>query len=126
MEETGIAKANSAAAEHYHRGTNQSGMRDFNERLVLKAPEVVARLKALGVTTVKADWTRYDPGITRALSAFGRSGVPFYVIYRRDPGAAAIQLPEILTTEIVLSALGQIDSAQQRGAPSIDPQPKTR
>ena len=36
MEETGILKTGTAAvAERYHRGTNQSGMRDYNERLVL-------------------------------------------------------------------------------------------
>ena len=38
MEETGIAQARLAAAvaeAAIHRGTNQSGMRDYNERLVL-------------------------------------------------------------------------------------------
>jgi hypothetical protein len=36
VEETGILKTGTAAvAERYHRGTNQSGMRDYNERLAL-------------------------------------------------------------------------------------------
>ena len=61
MEETGIVKAGTpAAAEHYHRGTNQSGMRDYNERLVLSlvrrhgslAKTEIARLTKLSAQTV--------------------------------------------------------------------------
>lgn len=60
MEETGIVKASSAVAERFHRGTNQSGMRDFNERLVLTlvrrhgslAKTDIARLTRLSAQTV--------------------------------------------------------------------------
>ena len=34
------------------------------------------------MTLVRADWTRRDPEIARALAALGRSGVPAYVLYR--------------------------------------------
>ena len=33
------------------------------------------------VQLLKADWTQYDPVITRELAAVGRSGVPTYVLY---------------------------------------------
>jgi len=52
---------------------------------------------------VRADWTRRDPEITRALTALGRSGVPVYVLYR--PGKAPLVLPEVLQQNTVLDAL---------------------
>ena len=60
--ETGIARHGSpeAAASRLHRGTNQSGMRDHNERLVLSlvrqhgslAKSDIARMTGLSAQTV--------------------------------------------------------------------------
>ena len=61
MEETGTVRAGMpVVAERYHRGTNQSGMRDYNERLVLSlvrrhgglAKTEIARLTKLSAQTV--------------------------------------------------------------------------
>jgi predicted NBD/HSP70 family sugar kinase len=61
VEETGTVRTGiAAAAERYHRGTNQSGMRDYNERLVLSlvrrhgglAKTEIARLTRLSAQTV--------------------------------------------------------------------------
>ena len=61
MEETGIPRmASAAVAERYHRGTNQSGMRDYNERLTLTlvrrhgslSKTEIARLTRLSAQTV--------------------------------------------------------------------------
>ena len=61
MEETGISRtATAAVAERYHRGTNQSGMRDYNERLTLTlvrrhgslSKTEIARLTRLSAQTV--------------------------------------------------------------------------
>jgi predicted NBD/HSP70 family sugar kinase len=61
VEERGTVRANPpVAAERYHRGTNQSGMRDYNERLVLTlvrrqgslAKTEIARLTKLSAQTV--------------------------------------------------------------------------
>ena len=57
------------------------------------------------VTLLKADWTQYDPEITRQLAAVNRSGVPTYVIYPADAKAVPDVLPELLTKDIVLTAL---------------------
>lgn len=76
-----------------------------NERLVLRAAPVRARVQALGVATLKADWTNYDPVITQALAAFGRSGVPCYAVYPRDPQAQVVLLSEVLTQSALLTAL---------------------
>jgi thiol:disulfide interchange protein DsbD len=75
-----------------------------NERLVLKSPEVQRQFADNKVTLLKADWTQYDPEITKQLASVGRSGVPTYVIYPAKSGAADV-LPELLTKDIVLTAL---------------------
>ena len=56
---------------------------------------------------LKADWTNPDPRITQTLAAFGRSAIPFNIIYlpgRNDP----VILPELLTPGIVLEAIDGI------------------
>ena len=74
-----------------------------NERVVLSRDDVRAAFRDKGVTLVRADWTRRDPEIARALAALGRSGVPAYVLYM--PGRAPLLLPELLTPQRVLEAL---------------------
>ncbi len=74
-----------------------------NKRLVLGRGDVLAAFRARGVELVRADWTRRDDDITRALAALGRNGVPVYVLYK--PGQAPVLLPEVLTRERLLAAL---------------------
>lgn len=62
------------------------------------------------VVPLKADWTNKDPKITQALAAFGRSAVPFNLVY--GPGSPnPIILPEVLTPGIVLDAIEQAQPA---------------
>ena len=77
----------------------------FNERTALAAPEVWQRARATNTLMLRADWTRRDDAITRALEALGRSGVPTYALYR--PNQPPVLLPELLTTSMVLQALPQ-------------------
>jgi len=79
-----------------------------NERTTLFHPKVVEQFHAKDVAMLKADWTRRNPEITQALSQFGRSGVPFYVLYPSDPQSKPITLPVILTPTIILEALEKI------------------
>ena len=75
-----------------------------NERLVLEAAPVHARLAAAGVVAMRADWTRPDAAIAQYLRRFGRYGIPFNAVY--GPGApAGVALPEILTEDAVQAAL---------------------
>jgi len=76
-----------------------------NERLVLKSAEVQREFRSKNVTLLKADWTHYDPEITRELASVGRSGVPTYVVYPAGKDDPADVLPELLTKQIVLDAL---------------------
>lgn len=82
-----------------------------NERVALNQPEVIGAFEQKGVALVKADWTNRDTAITEALSKFGRSGVPLYVLYPRglDQGEPVI-LPKFLAPATVQDALKQVSS----------------
>ena len=81
-----------------------------NERLALAAPAVMAKMRALGVVPVRADWTRPDPDISRALEQFGRYGVPLYVLYSGRAEEPPHILPQILTSETVLTELDRLET----------------
>lgn len=78
-----------------------------NEFAVLDRAAVTDEFAKRGVVALKADWTRSDPAITKALASYGRSSVPLYLLFipgREKP----LILPEILTIPIVLKALEEI------------------
>jgi thiol:disulfide interchange protein DsbD len=54
---------------------------------------------------MRADWTLRDPAISVALGQLGRSGVPVYVLYRKDQ--APVVLSEVLTVTEVEQLLAQ-------------------
>ena len=76
-----------------------------NEKAVLQSAEVESTLITNQVVLLKADWTQYDPTITRELAAVGRSGVPTYVMYPPGKLSNADVLPEFLTKDVVLTAI---------------------
>ncbi len=79
-----------------------------NERVALSAAPVLAKFGEKNVATLKADWTSRDPAITEALRKLGRSGVPTYVLYAKDPSAPPRLLPEVLTPTLVINALDKL------------------
>ena len=76
-----------------------------NERVVLRSKDVDELLVKDHVVLLKADWTQYDPVITRELASIGRSGVPAYVIYPPGKVSNPNVLPELLTKDLVLTQL---------------------
>jgi thiol:disulfide interchange protein DsbD len=76
-----------------------------NEAAVLQSREVEAKLADKHFQLLKADWTQYDPTITAALAAVGRSGVPTYVIYPPGKVSNPDVLPELLSKAIVVKAI---------------------
>ena len=76
-----------------------------NERAVLAQQVVRERFAALNVALVKADWTNRNPEITQLLRAFGRSGVPLYVIFPAGLIEQPLVLPEVITAEMVIEKL---------------------
>jgi thiol:disulfide interchange protein DsbD len=75
-----------------------------NKAAVFSSKRVLERFTELEVVTLKADWTNQDPEISQALAKFGRSAVPFNLVY--GPGLDEPEiLPELLTPGIVLEAV---------------------
>ena len=83
-----------------------------NERAVFHSLDVQKRIKDSGMTLMKADWTNYDPNITDALSAYGRSSVPFYVVYGPQGQTEPLIATELLTPQSFNEVL---DNLSQRG-----------
>jgi thiol:disulfide interchange protein DsbD len=79
-----------------------------NKRLVLNTEAVQQAFAQNNVALLRADWTRRDEAIGRALAALGRSGVPVYVFYR--PGREPLVLPEVLQKRTIIDALAKPSS----------------
>ena len=75
-----------------------------NERVALAPAAIRAAFAARGIVYLKGDWTRQDAEITAYLRSQARDGVPLYVYY--PPGRAGAVLPQVLTAQAVLDALG--------------------
>lgn len=78
-----------------------------NERVALHTDAAEKVFTEANALLLRADWTLRDPEITKALAEFGRSGVPLYVVYARDPKVAPVILPAVLTPGIVIDAIGK-------------------
>jgi len=75
-----------------------------NKKVVFSSDEVRARFGEKGVIAMRADWTKKDAAITRALEEHGRTGVPLNLVYPASGGAPEV-LPAVLTPAVVLEAL---------------------
>jgi thiol:disulfide interchange protein DsbD len=75
-----------------------------NERNAFTDSAVQEIFRDKKVTLMKGDWTNRDPAITHALAAFGRAGVPLYVVYNSKPGSEPLVLPQLLTAGVVRAA----------------------
>ncbi len=78
----------------------------YNKQTTLSNASVLADIADKKVALLRADWTRRDPAVTKALSQLGRSGVPVYVIYKL--GRAPVVLSEILSVDEVRAELAKL------------------
>jgi suppressor for copper-sensitivity B len=74
-----------------------------NEQLVLARREIATAFADHGVVAMKADWTNYDDTITELLQRHGRTGIPFYLLYR--PNQPPHVFGELLTQDAILTAV---------------------
>jgi thiol:disulfide interchange protein DsbD len=81
-----------------------------NERTILETQTVRAKMAALGVVPLKADWTRRNAVITEWLNRYDRVGVPMYLVIPPAGAAGAFTLPEVITPGMVNDALVKASS----------------
>ncbi len=75
----------------------------FNKAAALRTDKSEAELSRLGYVRLEADWTNRDAHITKVLNAFGRTGVPLYLLY--SPAGDTTVLPELLSENTFIEAL---------------------
>ncbi|HKA15572.1 MAG TPA: thioredoxin family protein, partial [Myxococcota bacterium] len=81
-----------------------------NERALADA-RIGPELERLGYDVYRADWTRRDAAIERALAALGKAGVPAYALYTPAAPDHPRLLPELLTADLLLDALREVEVA---------------
>ncbi len=79
-----------------------------NEKVALNSEDFKKALADNNVTYLKGDWTNNDPEITEMLRRYETSGVPLYLIFPANPSQPAEVLPQILTTNLIISAIERI------------------
>jgi thiol:disulfide interchange protein/DsbC/DsbD-like thiol-disulfide interchange protein len=76
-----------------------------NKKAVLDGDTVKRFFADQKIVMLRADWTKRDAAITKELARYKRSGVPMYQVWLPTAGQkSAILLPELLTSDIVVSA----------------------
>jgi len=76
-----------------------------NKKIAIDVPSVRKKLKDINAVTLVGDYTHFPDSITKELNRFNRAGVPLVLVYPKNPDAAPIMLPTVLTPGIVLNAL---------------------
>ncbi len=79
-----------------------------NEQTVLTLPSVQKAADFYDIALYKADWTRRDPEIERALARYGKAGVPAYVLYNPRKPRAPLVLPELLSVDVLEEAFASV------------------
>jgi thiol:disulfide interchange protein DsbD len=81
-----------------------------NEKVAFGSTEVTQRFLDLKMSMLKADWTLRDEAIAQALAKYGRNSIPLYVLYSGNGPNDYVILPEVLSPNIVLEALGRLQT----------------
>ena len=76
-----------------------------NKAVAIEVPAIREKLKAMGVVTLRGDYTRYDPAIAMELKRWKRAGVPLVLVYPANAEIPPRNLPEQLTPGLVMDAL---------------------
>ncbi len=88
-----------------------------NEQIALATDGVRRAIAEHNIAYLKGDWTSRDARITAVLQAYGRAGVPLYLLYPADPTAEAIVLPQLLTEAIVVRHFASLSGASASPKP---------
>ncbi len=78
-----------------------------NKKTSIEVASVRKKIKDLGAVAMVGDYTHFPDSITAELNHYDRAGVPLVLVYPKNPDAAAIVLPSVLTPGTVLDALDQ-------------------
>lgn len=80
-------------------------------KVAMHSERVKAAFAARGVEFLEVDWTQKDPEIHRVLQKYGSEGVPLYLLFADSKQPEPKVLPNLLTEEVILAALGEPGNA---------------
>ncbi|MGF1463000.1 MAG: protein-disulfide reductase DsbD family protein [Maricaulaceae bacterium] len=83
-----------------------------NKRVALAQDPVRAAFDDHDVVLLTADWTNRDARIAETLAAYGRSGVPLYLLYSEREEKPHV-LPAVLTPGVVIEAVNALAGATE-------------
>lgn len=83
-----------------------------NEKVALSSEKVINLFDEKGVQRIKADWTRRDDVIARAIARYGRSGVPLYLWYSSSEVEQPEILPQLLSETLLIEKLNKLESSK--------------
>lgn len=83
-----------------------------NKKLVLNTAATTALFRQHNVLAIRADWTRHDPAITRALAELGRNSVPIYAWYPAGESTVKL-LPPLLQERMITELFATSTGARQ-------------
>lgn len=78
-----------------------------NERVAFSQASLREEFARRNVLLLRADWTSRSEAIARAVSSFGRQGIPLYVVYPAEQNKPYAVLPEVITAGIVRDYLSR-------------------
>lgn len=81
----------------------------FNDFTVFDNSTIAATLKYYKVKMIEVDWTNYDKEVLEFMKKFGRSGLPFYIIFSRNIPDGMV-LPEVMTDADLVNVLRGVAS----------------
>ena len=70
----------------------------YNDFAAFDAPQVKQLVEKYGIVEMTINWTDYDEEVLSFMQKFGRSGLPFYVIFTPQIPSGMV-LPEILNEQ---------------------------
>lgn len=75
------------------------------KKQIFGSKDVINTFKDKDIVILRADWTKRDPEITKALNRFGRSGVPTKVLFSSDPNKSPVVMPEVTNAKSFIQTL---------------------
>jgi len=93
----------------------------MNEKQVLNTARIESAVQLNRVVTLKADFTRQSPEIKQVLNALGSNSIPICAIFSADRPSEPLVLPDLITKNQVIEALGMAGPSREAAQASVIP-----
>ncbi|MCH9031846.1 MAG: thioredoxin family protein [candidate division Zixibacteria bacterium] len=90
----------------------------INEKLFIETEKIQTRLSENNIVSFKADWTTRNREISDFLRRYGRSGIPFYIIYFGGDPNDFFTFPVTITGDMLAEKLDE--AVEKNGVLSAD------